>query len=342
MAADNFSSLLTELKTTISTLTNPTQVIEARNVFIKKNLTPLYENLKKISNEEKSSYGQKINVFKTQIFELTNAKISELEKILENSSNIVDYDINLNTADFAIGAINPISIVIDRIAKYFKSLNFTIQSGEEVLGVKYAFDHLNVPEFHPTRDTSETFYVSKDTVLRQQNTSSSAAFIDQNKDDDIRIMNYGNVYRNDDDDASHSHQFNQIDFVWIKKGLNVRNLKWVVNGFLKAMYGNNIKTRYRLSNFPFTEPSFEVDVSCPFCGQKGCSVCKKTGWIEILGAGMFNQQVLEKAGIKGKNGIAAGLGIERIAMLKYGISDVRDLYSNNFKILKQFMRREDK
>jgi phenylalanyl-tRNA synthetase alpha chain len=205
------NSVVNELTETLKTLTNTTKVVELRNIFVKKYLTPLYAQIASAPTEEKAKIGQTAENLKRKIFKIIDEKMVSVAA--NNPTHQVNYDITLNTSDFAAGGLNPITLVIDEIATYFRKLNFTIQSGQEVLDIKYGFDHLNISEHHPSRDTSETFYVSDTHILRTQNTSSSAMFMENNSHHDIRIMNYGSVYRNDDDDATHSHQFNQVDFV---------------------------------------------------------------------------------------------------------------------------------
>ena len=179
-------------------------------------------------------------------------------------------------------------------------------------------------------------------MLRAHNTAISAEAMHKNKNaKDLRVLTWGNVYRNDDDALTHSHQFTQLDIVWVKEGLTVANLKWILTSFLQYRYGKDVKLRFRLSYFIFTEPSIEVDVECPRCHGKGCSMCKGSGYIEVLGSGMWNQNVLKAAGFKTTTGFAAGIGIERLAMIKYGITDIRDLYNNDFRFLKQ-ARKENK
>lgn len=237
------------------------------------------------------------------------------------------------------GSMHLLNIVLDDAIKFFEQLNFEVVSGNEVVTDQFNFHNLNIPKNHPSRNMQDSFFINEELLLRTHCTVTTAQKIYQNKNDDIRVLSYGNVYRKDDDDATHSHQFTQLDLVWVNKNINVANLKWLIDSFLKYLFENNdIQTRYRLSYFPFTEPSFEVDVSCFKCQQKGCSICKKTGWIEILGAGLLNMNVLRLADIKNSVGLAAGIGIERIAMLKYGISDIRDFYNNNFAFIKQFKK----
>jgi phenylalanyl-tRNA synthetase alpha chain len=192
---------------------NETKIQEIRNISLNKYLKDLYDQLKKASGQERAQIGKNINDLRSLINTIIDAKLTTFVANNEQNNNVVNYDILINSSNHSFGCISPITKVIDDVANFFKSLNFTIQSGEEITKVKYAFDNLNVPKFHPTRDTSETFYIANDITLRQQCTATSAIVMENNTDPEIRIMNYGYVYRNDDDDASHSHQFNQVDFI---------------------------------------------------------------------------------------------------------------------------------
>ncbi len=237
------------------------------------------------------------------------------------------------------GSLNPVQIVIDQIIDFFERLSFDIIFDNEITTTDLNFTKLNIKDDHPARSLSDTFYISDKELLRVHCTSVTAKVLqEKNKQSEIKSVAFGNVFRKDDDDATHSHQFNQIDIVWVKEGLSISNLKWLIDALMKHLFKKNTKTRFRLSQFPFTEPSMEVDISCFVCDGKGCNVCKKTGWIEILGSGLLHPNVLENAGIDSNkfSGIAAGLGIDRIVMLKYGINDIRYIYENDFRILKQF------
>lgn len=314
-------------------------LIIAKNIFTKKHLTPLYSQLKNLPNDKKQSFGKEINIFKNKInniFEEYAQKIEELTNI-DNHTPIAD--LSINSTDLSKGVLSPINIVSQEVIDFFRKLNFTVVGGNEVTSVKYNFDNLNVPKDHPGRQTSESLYIDQNTMLRAHTTAGTAEqILLHNKSKDLRVLTVGNVYRNDDDDLSHSHQFNQIDIIWVKDGLTVGNLKWLMTSLLQHLYGKDVKIRYRMSFFPFTEPSIEGDIECPVCHGKGCSLCKKSGWLEILGAGMLHQEVLKKAGVSCKTAIAAGMGIDRLAMIKYGISDIRYLYTNDFRFSKQFKK----
>ncbi len=330
-------NILKSFQELISDINDEKILFEKKNIFTKEHISPLYNKLKEIPNEEKKEFGQQINQLKNQIDELFDKRINEI-KASKLLSIKAEQNPLIKTNGIQIGGINPIEKVINDINYFFSMFNFEIVNGQEVIETKYNFDNLNIDENHPARDKKDTFYINDKLLLRTHCTSVSAKKIENNKDEEIKMVSYGNVYRKDDDDATHSHQFNQVDIIWIKKDLNLSNLKWIVNEFLKFIFEKeNLTTRYRLSYFPFTEPSFEVDMSCIRCNGKGCPTCKHTGWIEILGAGIFHKNVIAKAKLdKDMVGLACGIGIDRIAMLKYGISDIRLIYNNDFRLLEQF------
>ncbi len=334
MMRDDTVQLLEILKNDLKNVKNKNQIIETKNIFIKKYLAPMYKQINNV--EDKKSFGIMLNNFKNQIEEIVNVKINEFNNQIDNIKPFSDLE--LSNINFNNGHFHLLNKVTNDIIDFFKKLNFTIISGNEVVLDKFNFENLNIPKNHPARDSHDSFFINGSLLLRTHCTTSTAEQIYNNQDEDIRILSYGNVYRKDDDDATHSHQFMQIDFVWIRENLNLKNLKWIIDSFIKYIFGNDIKTRYRLSFFPFTEPSFEVDISCFKCNSVGCNVCKKTGWIEVLGAGMLHKNVLKSANIKNKVGIACGIGVERITMLKYSVNDIRDLYNNNFYINNQFKK----
>ena len=300
-------------------------------------VSKLYDQLKSAPVEQKKEIGQKINEVKSQIDSLFEEKI---EAIRNASLNDIKskYDVMLPSDYIASGSFNPIELVANDILRFFKDLSFDIVTDNELTSVDYNFDKLNFKDDHPARSLSDTFFVNEKLLLRVHCTSVTSMYLEKNKSQqEIKVVSYGNVYRKDDDDATHSHQFNQIDLVWVKKGLSISNLKWLINELMKYLFNKDTKTRYRLSYFPFTEPSMEVDISCFMCNGKGCNVCKKTGWIEILGSGLLHPNVLKATGVNSElNAIAAGIGLDRIAMIKYGISDIRDIYMNDFNLIKQF------
>ncbi len=320
----------------ISELDNEKKIIEVKNIFTKKNVSPLYAKLKEA--EDKKEYGQQLNKLKDEIDNIINKRLEELVAKQDNVE--ISDDIVLDIDTFRVGNTHIINQVIDDILSYLSQFDFALVSGNEVTTDHYNFQALNIGKDHPARNMHDSLFINANYLLRTHCTSTTAIYLNkQNESDDIRVVSYGNVYRKDEDDATHSHQFTQIDLVWVRNDLNFANLKFIINGLIQHLFGKSLDVRYRLSYFPFTEPSFEVDVECWKCKNKGCNICKHTGWIEILGAGMLNQKVIDEAGIKNINsGLAAGIGVERIAMLKYGITDIRDFYNNDFDILKQFSK----
>ena len=330
-------NIINNLKSFVESIDNEKKLAEEKNIFNRKHIAPIYGQIKDKSPEEKKDFGQKINILKSEIDKIFDDQLNRVKEQYINSLRS-KVDPLLDVSDLLIGGINPIEASINEINNFFKVLNFEIVSGPEISSSKYNFDNLNMDENHAARDEHDTFFINKNTILRTHCTSVSAKIIENNPNDEIKVISYGNVYRKDEDDATHSHQFNQVDIIWIKKDLNISNLKWLINNFLKYFFKNdNIKTRYRLSYFPFTEPSFEVDMSCFKCNGKGCNICKETGWIEVLGSGIFNPKVIYKANLnEDMIGLAAGIGIDRITMLKYGINDIRYLYNNDFRILSKF------
>lgn len=328
---------LSEFIKEINEVNNEKKVIEIKNIFLKKNISPLYAELK--DAVDKKTFGQKLNEIKNEIENITSERI-ELINAQHDLGNECNLNLYLEPNTYDIGNNHLLNTVIDDIANFLNNFNFALVSGDEVTSHVYNFDALNISKDHPARNLHDSFFIDTKRLLRTHCTATSAIFLEKHsKEKDIRVFSYGNVYRRDEDDPTHSHQFTQIDFVWVKKGLTLANLKYIINNLIKYIFGNELDVRYRLSYFPFTEPSFEVDVECWKCKGNGCNICKKSGWIEILGAGMLNQEVIKHAGIKEiETGIAAGIGVERIAMLKYGISDIRDFYSNDFEILEQFRK----
>lgn len=311
------------------------KLFELKNIFFKKHINPLISKIRDVPNDQKKEYGILTNQLKNKIEE----KFTEiLNQSIPEDSRTSKVPPMINSTGIKCGGINLIDKTIREINHFFSKLGFDILEGDEVTEGKYNFDALNIDENHPARAEHDSFYVDDNQLLRSHCTAATAKFMENSKSEEIKIISSGNVYRKDDDDATHSHQFNQVDLVWIGKYLSIKNLKWLVNSFLSEIFNiKNLETRYRLSYFPFTEPSFEVDIKCFNCDAQGCNICKSSGWIEILGAGIFHPNVISVAKLdKSMIGLAAGIGIDRIVMIKYGINDIRHLYNNDFKLLKQF------
>ena len=236
-----------------------------------------------------------------------------------------------------MGHKHPMSTILDEVSDIFIGMGFSIVSGPEVEKDYYNFEALNMPKHHPARDTQDTFYINENTLLRTQ-TSSVQIRTMQNQKPPIRIISPGKVYRSDEVDATHSPVFNQIEGLVVDKGVSFSDLKGTLSNFIKILYGKDSVIRFRPHHFPYTEPSAEVDVQCFSCHGKGCRLCKNEGWIEILGCGMVHPKVLENCGIDPNvySGFAFGVGLERIAMRRYKIDDMRLFYENDIRFLKQF------
>ena len=296
--------------------------------------------MKNLPKEEKPAFGERVNALKTLANEMFEEKKKELEKIqTEEKLKKEAVDITLPGKQFNQGSIHIISKVIEEVEDLFIGMGYEVKDGVEVENDEYNFRLLNVPKGHPARAMQDTFYVDAETLLRTQTSAVQAhTMLESKGKKDIRIICPGKAYRRDEDDATHSHQFIQIEGLVVNKTATMGELKGTLEVMARKLFGEDREIRLRPSYFPFTEPSIEVDVSCFKCRGKGCPLCKNTGWIEILGAGMVNNNVLSMCGYNPNiyQGFAFGVGVERIAMLKYGIDDIRSLYSDDLRLLKQF------
>ena len=304
----------------------------------KSELAAILKGMAQLSAEERPIIGQLGNSIRSSIeqaFETARRHVTELETQKKIAAETLD--VTLPAAKLEIGGLHPLTKVQSQLEDIFLGMGFTIAEGPEVETDYYNFTALNTPEFHPARDVQDTFYITDKVLLRSQ-TSTVQVHTMENQKPPIRVISPGRVYRSDAVDATHSPMFHQCEGLVIDKGITMADLKGTLETFAKAMFGDKTEIRFRPHHFPFTEPSCEVDVSCFVCGGKGCSVCKGEGWIEILGAGMVHPNVLRMSGIDPDvySGFAFGMGIERIVMTKYGISDMRLLYENDVRFLSQF------
>ncbi len=303
-------------------------------------VTSLLRGMKDIPAEKRAEFGKMVNDLKEEISVLFNNKEEEIKAIeLEKKFNDEAVDVTLPGKVCESGSLHPLNLVKKQILDAFCGMGFEVFEGPEIDTDYYCFQALNIPKDHPARDMQDTFYINENVILRPHTSPGQVRTMERKKPP-IKILSPGRVYRADDD-ASHSPMFHQIEGLVVDKGVSLCDLKGLLDEFVKIMFDEQTKTRFRPSYFPFTEPSVEVDVTCCKCHGKGCSLCKGTGWIEILGAGIVNKNVLEMSGIDSEiySGLAFGFGIERITMIKYGISDIRTLFENNVKFLKQFNRR---
>ena len=312
---------------------------DIRVKFLGKNgeVTALFKNLKSCQPDQRPKIGQLINDLRNQV-ELAikehENKVAEREKNKKLAQETLDITLSKKTRK--VGALHPLNQVIEEISQIFIGLGFAVKDGPEIELDYYNFEALNIPADHPSRDEQDTFYINDNILLRTQ-TSAVQVRIMEKEAPPLRIICPGKVYR-PDDDASHSPIFHQIEGLVIDKNITLCDLKALLDNFARSYFSSQTKTRLRPSYFPFTEPSVEVDLSCAICNGKGCSLCKGTGWIELLGAGIVNPRVLEYAGIDSKeySGLAFGMGVERAAMIKYGIPDIRLFYENDYRFLKQY------
>ena len=303
-------------------------------------LTSILKGMGGLSSEERPIIGQLANEIRTDIEEKINSiKKSLLAKEQEIKLKLEKIDVTMPAKTKKIGNKHPMTQVIDDIKNIFIGMGYEIAEGPEVETAYYNFEALNIPKNHPARDEQDTFYVNGlgDFVLRTQ-TSPVQVRVMENKDMPIKIIAPGRVYRSDEVDATHSPVFHQLEGLVVDKNITMGDLKGALTVFAKELLGEDTKVRFRPHHFPFTEPSAEMDASCFACGGKGCRVCKNSGWIELLGCGMVNPKVLEMAGIDPKeySGFAFGMGLERVTMQKYAITDLRLLFENDVKFLEQF------
>ena len=301
-------------------------------------LTIVLRGMGKLAPEERPVIGSLVNNVRDELEKAFNEKQKELEKQeLLRKLETENIDVTEPSKKVNLGSLHPITQIIDEVSEIFLGMGYEIADGPEVEKAIYNFDKLNTPPDHPARDVQDTFYITEDIVLRSQ-TSPVQARVMENKKPPIKIICPGAVYRSDSVDSTHSPVFHQVEGLVVDKNISMTDLKGTLEMFAKKCLGENTKLRFRPHHFPFTEPSAEVDVSCFVCGGKGCRVCKNEGWIELLGCGMVHPNVLKNCGIDPEvySGFAFGFGVERIAMAKFGIEDMRLLFENDIRFLKQF------
>lgn len=301
-------------------------------------LTLILRGMGGLSPEERPVIGSLVNKVREEIENLIQNKEKEFKKqeLLKRLENET-IDVTEPSKKIILGSLHPITKIIEEVEEIFLGMGYEIADGPEVEKATYNFDKLNTPPDHPARDVQDTFYITDDIVLRSQ-TSPVQARVMENQKPPIKIICPGAVYRSDSVDATHSPVFHQVEGLVIDKNISMADLKGTLEMFAKKCLGENTRIRFRPHHFPFTEPSAEADVSCFVCGGKGCRVCKGEGWIELLGCGEVHPNVLRNCGIDSDiySGFAFGFGVERIAMAKYGIEDMRLLFENDIRFLKQF------
>ncbi len=300
--------------------------------------TELLRSLGSVPAEERPAMGQAINEVKKQVEQaLAEREAAVLAAAREKQLRDERLDVTMPGKAAPVGGLHPLNVVLNDLIDIFRSMGFDVVDGPEVETDHYNFEALNVPADHPARDMQDTFYLTENLLLRTQTSAAQIRTMETRKPP-IRIICPGRVYRADEVDATHSPVFHQVEGLVVDKGITLCDLKGVLEQFAHEIYGPDTKVRFRPSFFPFTEPSVEVDVSCPECGGKGCRVCKGSGWIEILGAGMVHPRVLAGCGIDPEeySGFAFGIGLDRLTTTRHKISDIRLLFENDLRFLKQF------
>ncbi len=309
-------------------------------------ITELNSKIKEIPNEEKKTYGMKVNELRTLFNDLynqskENIELEEVNRRLESEA----IDVTLPATKIEVGAPHSLEKLIEELEELLMSMGYDVVEGPEVEKDLYNFELLNLPKGHPARDAQDTFYIQDDEILLRSQTSpvQVRTMLENTDKTPIRIICPGKTYRRDEDDATHSHQFTQMEGLLVDENVSLANLKATFDVIAKKLFGETRQTRFRPSFYPFTEPSVELDISCFNCEGKGCPICKNTGWITVGGAGMVHPKVLDNCGYDPEKftGFAFGFGIERLAMLKYGVKDIRTFYTpNDLRVLEQFKRKD--
>ncbi|MEW6100948.1 MAG: phenylalanine--tRNA ligase subunit alpha [Candidatus Omnitrophota bacterium] len=336
----DIDAIKVEINTDLNNITSLKELEEFRIKYLGRKgvITQLFGQMPSLSVPERASFGERINVLKRELLQ----SIEEKQKSLisePDASSAPSYDISMPGISQALGTLHPVTQITDEICAIFSRMGFSVIEGPEVETEYNNFTGLNIPLEHPSRDAFDTFYLKGDTkLLLRSHTSPVQIRAMKSRKPPLAVVVPGRVYRPDAVDASHSFMFHQIEGFMVDEGIKFSDLKGVLQVFVKAVFGEDIKMRFRPHFFPFTEPSAEVDISCIICKGKGCSVCGRKGWLEILGAGMIHPNVFKHVGYDTKkySGFAFGMGVERIAMLKFGINDIRLFFENDLRFLRQF------
>ena len=343
---DKVNAIKKEYEEKISGITSIKTLNDVRVEYLGKQgkITELSKMMKDVPNDQKKEFGMLVNEVRSFVTESLDEIKEKLEKdALNKKLESEKIDITLPGTKVPSGTANILERIIEEVEDLLMSMGYDVVDGPEIEEDHYNFELLNIPKNHPARDAQDTFYVEDDKLLlRSQTSPVQARVMLANKGEKpIRMICPGKTYRRDDDDATHSHQFMQIEGLLIDEKVSLSDLKGTFDVIAKKLFGEDCKTRFRPSYYPFTEPSVETDISCFNCHGKGCPICKNTGWITVAGAGMVNPKVLEDCGYDPKKwqGFAFGFGAERLAMLKYGINDIRAFYNTDLRELKNFDRR---
>lgn len=326
-------SLITSLKDELASCTKEADILNVKSKYVgkKSRITEILGNLKNMTVEEKRKYGSLINNTKKEMESIIASSLESLEsKANITFDDTLDYDIEN-------GSLHPVTIVAKEVTDCLKKMGFTVVSGPEMESEYYNFEALNVPKDHPARDMQDTYYLDNGMLLRTQTSDNQIRGM-ENYGAPLRICAPGRTFRNEDLDANHENTFFQIESMVIDENISIENLMYVMQELLSEVFKTDLKVRLRPGFFPFTEPSYEMDMSCVICGGKGCPTCKNGGWIELIGCGMVHPNVLRAGGVDPEKytGFAFGIGLTRLAMMKYKISDIRVLNSGDIRYLKNF------
>ena len=347
MNKEEIKKVLDNINNDLSNIDNLNDLNEIKNKYMSKKgiITELSSNIKNISNEDKKEYGLLINELRNTFNTKYEEKLKLLEDIKLNEKLISEkIDITLPATKIKQGSPNILEKIIEEVEELLMSMGYDVVDGPEIEEDRYNFELLNIPKGHPARDTQDTFYLKDNEILLRSQTSPVQArtMLEGKGEIPIRMICPGKTYRRDDDDATHSHQFMQIEGLLVDKDISLSDLKGTFDEIAKKLFGSEVKTRFRPSYYQFTEPSVETDISCFVCHGKGCSLCKNTGWITVAGAGIVHPNVLRNCGYDPSvwTGFAFGFGAERLAMLKYGINDIRTFYNTDLRETEVFDRKE--
>lgn len=334
------NKILEEAKAGLNKVSNRDEAEEIRIKFLGKKgeLTQILRGMGKLSPEERKETGQIANKVRAEIEGLLSEKFEQIKEEAKKARFKTEkIDVTEPGKPLNLGVKHPLTITMEEISKVFMNMGFSIVEGPEVETVFNNFDALNASPNHPARDMTDTFYITDDVLLRTQTSPVQVRTL-MSQEPPIKVISPGRCFRCDTPDATHSPMFHQVEGLVVDEGITMADLKGTLDSFAKQLFGPSTKTKFRPHHFPFTEPSAEVDVSCFKCGGKGCNVCKGSGWIEILGCGMVHPNVLKVGNLDTEKytGFAFGMGVERVAMLKYGVEDIRLFYENDMRFINQF------
>jgi len=337
MLEKNISEIKNSFTVDIKSVSSLKEIEEIRIKYFSRNglVSQLFEKLKEASKEDKPKLGKTLNLFRNDLTSQFDAVKDKISASNPNNENIIDLTLPGN--DFIVGSKHILTQTLDEIKSIFKGLGFSVASGPELESDYYNFEALNFPADHPARDMQDTFFINKDFLLRTHTTPVQIRIMEK-QEPPVRAIMPGRVYRNEAVSARSYCMFHQVDGIYVDTDVTFAELKGTLVSFAKQFYGSDLKYRFRPSFFPFTEPSAEMDITCYLCHGKGCKICKNSGWLEILGCGMVDPNVFKyvKYDSEKYTGYAFGMGIERIALLKYGITDIRIFFDNDLRFLKQF------